>query len=196
MIGMLRANPIFSVMHVHCRFDRLCILDRRTSPAPMPATVMAKEGAGLGIVGAITLGAGSGLAAFHRCISLAGRKWGRGQRGFRRGRASVQNVRIGIVECDRARLLNGCLGEYWCQCHRRQKRCRDKSLNKVMVGFPVSTDARILGRSSNNGSATGRALWGASFSFASVRMLRCLKPDVSRQRSRPIKLGFTKLTSF
>jgi len=132
---MLRANPIFSVMHVHCRFDRLCILDRRTSPAPMPATVMAKEGAGLGIVGAITLGAGSGLAAFHRCISLAGRKWGRGQRGFRRGRASVQNVRIGIVECDRARLLNGCLGEYWCQCHRRQKRCRDKSLNKVMVGF-------------------------------------------------------------
>ena len=72
------------------------LFDRRTSPASMPATVIAKEGAGLGIVGAITLGSeSSGVAAFHRCIGLAGLRRGRGQRGFRRGRASVQNVRIG-----------------------------------------------------------------------------------------------------
>ena len=69
-------------------------IDRTTpdSPAPMPATLIAEEGAGRGVVGAITLGAESGVAAFHRCISSAGRRRGRGQRGFRRGRASVQNV--------------------------------------------------------------------------------------------------------
>ena len=94
----------------------------------MPAAVMAKEGAGRGIVGAITLGAESGIAAFHRCISLAGRRRGRGQRGFRRGRASVQNVRIGMVEREQARLLDGCLGEYGCQRQRRQKRRRGNSL--------------------------------------------------------------------
>src|SRR6266852_9837750 len=107
---------------------RLRLFDRWTSLASMPATVMAKEGAGRRIVGAITLGAESGVAAFHRRISLAGRRRGRGQRGFRRGRASVQNVRIGMVECERAGLLNGCLGEYGCQRHRRQKRCRGKGL--------------------------------------------------------------------
>ena len=90
---------------------------------------MAKEGAGLGIVAAITLGAeSSGVAAFDRCIGLAGLSRGRGQRGFRRGRASVQNVRIGMVEREKARLLNRCLGEYWCQRHRRKKRCCGKNL--------------------------------------------------------------------
>jgi len=63
---------------------RLRLFDRWTSLAPMPTTVMAKEGAGRGIVGAITLGAESGVAAFHCCISLAGRRRRRGQRGFRR----------------------------------------------------------------------------------------------------------------
>jgi hypothetical protein len=38
----------------------LRLFDRWTSLAPMPTTVMAKEGAGRGIVGAITLGAESG----------------------------------------------------------------------------------------------------------------------------------------
>jgi hypothetical protein len=129
VIRMHRAIPIFSVMHVRCRFDRLRLFDRRTSPASMPATVIAKEGAGLGIVAAITLGAeSSGVAAFDRCIGLAGLRRGRGQRGFRRGRASVQNVRIGMVEREKARLLNRCLGEYWCQRHRRKKRCRGKNL--------------------------------------------------------------------
>jgi hypothetical protein len=33
------------------------------------------------------------------------------------------------------------------------------------------------------------------FSFAGIRVLRCIELDVSRQRSRPIKLDFTKLNS-
>jgi hypothetical protein len=61
----------------------LRLFDRWISLAPMPTTVMAKEGAGRGIVGAITLGAESGVAAFHCCISLADRRRRRGQRGFR-----------------------------------------------------------------------------------------------------------------
>jgi len=62
----------------------LRLFDRWISLAPMPTTVVAKEGAGRGIVGAITLGAESGVAAFHCCISLADRRRRRGQRGFRR----------------------------------------------------------------------------------------------------------------
>jgi hypothetical protein len=45
-----------------------------------------------------------------------------------------------------------------------------------MVVFPVSTDARILGRRIKN-TSTGRALWGASFSFLSIQVLRCLELD-------------------
>ena len=68
----------------------------------MPATVIAKEGAGRRIVGAITPGAESGIAVFDRCISLGGYSRGRGQHSFRRGRTSVQNVRIVMVERERA----------------------------------------------------------------------------------------------
>jgi len=38
--------------------------------------------------------------------------------------ARLERVRIGMVEREKARLLNRCLGEYWCQRHRRKKRCR------------------------------------------------------------------------
>jgi hypothetical protein len=66
-----------------------------------------------------------------------------------------------------------------------------KDRNAAFVLAAVQGDAPR----SNNGSSTGRALGATSFSFASVRVLRCIELDVSEQRSRPIKLGFTKLNS-
>ena len=67
----------------------------------MPAIVTAREGAERGIIDVMTPGAERRDAAFHRCRSLTGRWRGRGERCFRRGRAVVQNVSIGVVERDR-----------------------------------------------------------------------------------------------
>src|SRR5882724_7652877 len=159
-----RKSDLFRHARSWSILDRL-LFDCRTSPAWMAATVITKEGAGCGIVRAITLPTGWGDAAFPRRIGLAGRRWGGGQPGLRHGRASVQNVRIGIVECERARANTGV------SVTGDTSAAAAKVLNEVMIVLPVSTDAGILGRSSNNGSSTGLALWGASFSLAGIRVL-------------------------
>ncbi len=84
-IGMAAAEDIIPVLRGQVPINQANRIRKRTGDEiQSPSTVMAKEGAGRGIVGAITLGAESGVAAFHCCISLAGRRRRRGQRGFRR----------------------------------------------------------------------------------------------------------------
>jgi hypothetical protein len=104
---------------------RRCPAGGRSHPV-MAVAMMTRECIGRKIIRAVAVAAVRDAAAGRRTRTLQHGPVGRIP-GSRRWPASIQNVQIGIIERERARLLDGGLRECRRRCHRGQQHGRCKS---------------------------------------------------------------------
>src|SRR5262245_36445315 len=103
---------------------------------------VAADASANGMTGATMKRMTDGNAAFRRRIGLAGRIRYRCRLCTPDGHPAVQNIPIGMIERERARLRDGGLSEHGRYCERRQQGDSADSLERVHghgsipVGYP------------------------------------------------------------